>query len=116
MRTTLLTPERFKTTFSSPMQDITGKEDVASPAGVVDVWPYVDAVPEGELEGVAIVHGRVDYVYRSADGRYDHVLVATEKANVFLAVVVDLMSGGIYGHHLLDLEAAYGLRAANDPK
>ena len=85
MTTRLLTNIEFRATCAQPMQNITGQDD-----NVLDIWPYVDAVPISDLQG-HIVHDRfVEYVYRTPDARFDHVLVMTKTKNVYLAVVVDM--------------------------
>ena len=76
---------------------------------VIDIWPYVEAVPLADLENHSIYDGFVELVYRSDDGRFDHVLVTTRTPNVYLSVVVDLIHRSIYGHRLLDLNREYGL-------
>ena len=87
------------------MRDVT---DLAT--DVLDIWPYVRSIPSADLEGHAIRDGLVDVVYRSGDGRFDHVLVGTGSKNVVVAVVVDLERDAIHGHRLLDLNREYGLR------
>jgi hypothetical protein len=102
--TRLLTDDEFRTTFKEPMENVTGQDD-----NVLDIWPYVDAVPISDLEG-HVVHDRfVEYVYRTPDARFDHVLVMTKTKNAYLAVIVDLERNTVHGHHLLDLNRLYGI-------
>lgn len=75
----------------------------------MDVFAYVDAVPMGDLKGHEIYDHFVEYVYRTEDGRFDHVMVMTKTKNVYLAVVVDVTANAVHGHHLLDLNELYGL-------
>lgn len=100
----LLTDAEFKATFAPPMRDVT-----EAATDVVDIWPYVRAVPAADLGGHQVWDDFVECVYRAGDGRYDHVLVMTRSANVYPVVVVDLVSGGVHGHRLLDLNREYGL-------
>jgi hypothetical protein len=74
---------------------------------IIDIWPYVDAIPDSDL-GDLTAHD-VEHVYRDANGRYDHVLIATCKKNVHLAIVVDRHDPNIVGHHILDLNQLYGI-------
>ena len=76
---------------------------------VLDIWPYVESLPITDLEGHSIFDRFVEYVYRSRDECFDHVLVMTKTKNVYLAVVVDLVRDSVYGHRLLDLNREYGL-------
>jgi len=78
---------------------------------VINIWPYVASVPSEELRGHQIWDQFVEYVYRDATGRFDHVLVMTKTTNVYLTIVVDLQNKCIHGHHLLDLNEKYGLPA-----
>src|SRR5688572_7738890 len=98
MHTALLSSDSFHATFAAPMRNVTQEA-----TNVIDVWPYVAAVPAADLLGHSIWDQFVEYVYRSADNRFDHVLVMTKTKNIYLAVVVDLVRDRIHGHHLLDL-------------
>jgi hypothetical protein len=104
MKTRLLDATEFKSTLAEPMRDV-----LATATNVIDIWPYVAAIPGNELFGNEIVEGCVEYVYRNGTETFDHVLVVTRTNNVFMAVVVDLARETIFGHHLLDLNHEYGL-------
>lgn len=86
------------------MRDVT-----ATATNVIDIWPYVAAIPASDAQGHEVVFGEVERVYRSADGAHDHVLAVTTSKNVYIAVIVDLIADQILGHRLLDLNAEYGL-------
>lgn len=104
MSTRQLSADEFKATFGAEMHDVT---EIAT--DVLDIWPYVDSVPAEDLENHSIYERFVEYVYRTDDGRFDHVLVMTTTKNVYLTVVIDLLRNLIYGHWLLDLNREYGL-------
>ncbi len=110
MKTNLLSKPDFKETYGEKMINITGKEDELSPDGVSDIQPYVDSIPDKDLEGNELTNMLVEAVYRSSNDKYDHVLIMTKTKNVFLVIVVDLISDCIYGHHLLDLNKEYGIK------
>jgi hypothetical protein len=99
-----LTEGEFKATMTPKMREVT-----ETATDVLDIWPYVHAVPASDLDGHLIYDDFVDVVFRSDDNRFDHVLVTTKTKNVFLVVVVDLAHDCIYGHRLLDLNREYGL-------
>lgn len=109
MDTTLLTENAYHGTFADPMRDVTQEAN-----NVIDIWPYVSSVPVSDLRGYQIYDHFVEYVYRDATERFDHVLVMTKTKNVYLAVVVDLARHCIHGHHVLDLNEKYGLAAGTD--
>lgn len=92
----LLSEAAYRATLAAPMTDVT---DSAEP--VVDIWPYIDALPEAE--GL----GDVDRVYRSGTGDHDHVLITTSVANAYLVVIVDLRQSAVLGHYRLDLNWEY---------
>jgi len=105
----------FRTTFVEPMRDLSsmavdhGDDTPSLDGGVLDIWPYVAAVPAVDLAGAEVRPDQVDGVFRSGDGRWDHVMVATNTQNVHLVVVVDIAADQVHGHHLLDLNAKYGI-------
>ena len=99
-----LTRQEFLACFQTPMSDVTSFQEPAT-----DIWPYVALIDPGDI-GVSAIHD-VDYVYRHPSGRYDHVLLATDRADVFLAILVDRQDIRILGHRLLDLPAEYELAA-----
>ena len=104
MKTRPLDATEFKATFAAPMRDV-----LAITTNVIDIWPYVAAIPANELLGHTIVDGCVEHVYRNGNDTFDHVLVVTKTKNAFLTVVVDLVRDTIFGHRLLDLNHEYGL-------
>jgi hypothetical protein len=104
MKTRLLETAEFKSTCIGPMRDV-----LTAATDVIDIWPYVAAIPAPELFGNEIVDGCVEHVYRNKDDTFDHVLVPTNTKNVFVTVVVDLARDRIFGHYLLDLNHEYGL-------
>lgn len=96
-------------------RDITGQVEALYPDGVIDIWPYVRAVPMAELSGFKLAGGDlVEYVYRNASSTFDLVHVMTTRKNVYLVIAIDVLQDRIKGHHLLDLNKDYGLDAAND--
>jgi hypothetical protein len=104
MMTRLLSATEFLATFSAPMRDV-----LSTATNVIDIWPYVAAIPACDLSGNDLVDGCVAHAYRNSDSTFDHVLVVTGAQNVFLVVVADLTRDCIVGHHLLDLNREYGL-------
>ena len=101
-----LTSDEFKATFGQGMTDVSDDPTVGG-VGLIDIWPYVLSIPDRDW----LLHKQfdqlVDKVYRN--DQYDHVLVMTRTANVFMAIVVDHKGSSILGHHLLDLNKEYGI-------
>ena len=105
MITRLLTREEYHATFLGRGVNVTH-----TARDVIDIWPYVAAIPRQELWGHSVVPETVERVYRRGDAQFDHVLVTTTTGNVFLVVVVDLRQDAILGHFLLDLNEEYGIK------
>lgn len=74
MTTRLLDPAEFKATFSEPMREVSQTAN-----NVIDIWPYVDAIPNPDLFGHALADGLVEHVYRDGSETYDHVLDLNEE-------------------------------------
>lgn len=89
---------------ADPMRDVINEAE-----NVIDIWPYVASVPPDDLSGHHVQHECVEHVYRAPDDRFDHVMVMTLTKNVYLVVIVDLIGDCLLGHHLLNLNDAYGL-------
>jgi hypothetical protein len=74
-----------------------------------DFWPYFSAIPPEDFGGHDFSSGAVPYAWRMPDSVYEHVLVRSETANVFLVLVLNVTGRSVVGHHLLDLNRLYGL-------
>ena len=85
------------------------KEVTSTATNVIDIWQYVESIPETELQGHTIYDRFVEYVSRDASDRFDHVLVMTKTLNVYLVIIVDNVNDCVYGHYMLDLNEVYGL-------
>jgi hypothetical protein len=100
-----LSEAEYLDTMRSPMRDVT-----TEPGDVIDIWPYIESVAlEVGLPPSVLQHQFVEYVYRTFDGAFDHVLVPTGKKNIFVAVIVCRTEFSVHGHYLLDLKEKYGL-------
>ena len=105
MNTRLLHDETFHATFAEPMRSAEGDEGPPC----VDIWPYIEAIPGDDLISFSVRGQDVECVWRTGDGRYDHVLIPTHTKNVYLVIVVDLEETRIFGHHVINLNEKYGL-------
>lgn len=93
----------YNRTMTGGMTDVT---ETAEP--VVDVWPYVEMLSnEGIVSDYVLENFLVEKVYRSNDGKYDHVLLPTAKDNHFVVLAIDIKAKSIIGHHLLNLNKLY---------
>ena len=104
-----LSAAEFAACFEEPMLDVTDDEDADLD---IDIWPYVDSLDPKSL-GVESFDD-VDRVYQDARGRYDQIIIETDRPDIFLVVVVDIEARSIHGHRLLDLNVEYGLIPKTD--
>lgn len=71
---------------------------------VFNIWPYIS-----ELKAVKILSNKVKEsdlihkVYRNSTNDFEHILLATEKENRFIKVVVDRNKKKPMGYLFLDL-------------
>lgn len=101
--TRLLSDDAFNGYFAPDMVDVT-----ATAEAIVDIWPYVDAVPATDIEDWA-AHD-VEFVYRHPSQHVDHVLIRTCRENCYLVILIDRDGANIIGHHFLNLNRLYGLK------
>ena len=70
----------------------------------IDFWPYFESIAPEDFEGRDCGDEvTITYVWEHPDGLYQHVLVNTDDASVFMALVLDIQANAVLGHHLLDL-------------
>lgn len=104
MRTRLLDPAAFRATLVPPLRQVTARE-----RAVVDVWPYIEAIPDADLAPFTIAGNDVERIYRAHGDGFDHVLVPTATPTAYLVIVVELATGAVLGHHVLYVNELYGL-------
>lgn len=100
----LLTDAEYKSTMGDGMR-LLRPDEIVRP---VDVGSYLASVVVEDFKGHDFSSRQVGSVYQGPTGRWMHVLLGSDSANVFLVVVVDDASGSVYGHYLLDLDSQYG--------
>lgn len=98
-----LTEDDYKATVA--LQPIRVDPDEETP---FDFWPYFEAIPPEDFCGHDFSAGAVPYAWRMPESIYEHVLVRCDTPNVFLVLVLDVISHSVVGHHLLDLNRLYG--------
>ena len=100
-----LTETEFKKTFGDKMIRLGDHE-----APPFDFWPYVETINPDDYEGYDCSDGFVDWVYKTQDEKYQHVLInSKEDKDVFMAIILDTENMNVVGHHLLNLKMEYGL-------
>lgn len=97
----------FRQTCRDPMQRI--RPDSGAP---FDFWSYVDSIPNEDFCGHDCSTGSVQYVWRSGDGHFEHVLIdCLDDSDCFMVIVLNLHEQRVHGHRLLDLKIEYGLNS-----
>ena len=101
-----LTEIEFKKSFGNGMTDVTEME-IDEP---IDIWDYVEKLTENKIVNRIVYEKElVEKVYQNDLKTFDHILLPTEKQNVFMIIVVDLEKKKVYGHKILDLNKEYGI-------
>jgi hypothetical protein len=102
----LLDENAFRATFGSRMVRVQSDGNAPFP-----FWSYVDQIPSEDFQGYDCSEASVQWVWRSEDGRFEHVLIdAKEDKDVFMVVVLDLTKSEVIGHRLMDFKREYGSR------
>lgn len=101
----LLSKNQYLETMNGSMNRIS-----TSIGSLVDLWSYIDAIPEKDLILDSDLASKKIYsIYMNDNKTYEHVLISTKRNNYFLVVVIDVSAETIYGYYLLDLNEEYGL-------
>ena len=98
----LLSEYDFKSTFPSE-----GFLDVTETAENFNTKEFDEYVNNNLIDELGKMHIR--YIYDAKDGSYRHIVFTTDLKNIYLVVVIDLITKKIFGHHVLDLNKEYGL-------
>lgn len=101
-----LTEKEFEALCASPFQRL--PSDAEPPFDFTNYW---DAIPGDDFRGHECC-GDVTYVWVDAAQRYQFVHFDSEDRNVFMVLVLDVAQCRVVGHHLLDLNALYGISSA----
>ena len=103
----LLTKEKYNSTMIEKMTEIATIE-----ATIFNIWPYVSQLKSAKIISHKIKERELIYkVYRNITGKFEHILLSTEKENNFVVIVVDKNKKKVMGYFLLDLNGEYELVA-----
>ena len=100
-----LSESEFHATFAAPMRRLEADE-------------LFRPVPLGQYVSECISHHslptsrediQIEHVYVAADQRHTHVMLRYGIPNLYLVIVVAHDTYSVLGHHLLNLNAKYGL-------
>ena len=86
---------------------IQGEPRAINPRHTSARWrSYLDALPASEWQGHDFGAGVAAAIYDMAGLRWRHVMVGCEDPRVQLALVINLRSGAVHGHYVLDLRGS----------
>ncbi len=99
-----LTDTEYKDTMTLGMINVT---ESAEPA--FDIWPFVEILNSKQIvHSYTFKNKLIEAVYRNKTNTFDHVLLPTPDANIFIVIVVDLLNKTVKGYRQLNLNAEYG--------
>ncbi|GAA3761609.1 hypothetical protein [Flavobacterium ginsengiterrae] len=94
----LLSPEKYNSSI------IGGMKEISISDGFFNIWPYVSELKAAKILSRKIKESDlVHKVYRNSTEDFEHILLATEKENHFVKVVVDKNKKKALGYLFLDL-------------
>ncbi len=94
----LLTKDEYNLCFEPPMVNVS---DTAEE--LVDLWGYADQVIESDYHSCTAWDWRIDHIYETSKGTYQHIGIPVPKDNTYLLVIVDKLKKCIIGHYILEL-------------
>ena len=97
---TQLSKEEYERTLIGPMANVT---EVAEE--IVDLWAYADPIIESQYHNCTAWTWRVQHIYETSDGSYQHIGIPVPVDNTYLTVIVDKVNRRIVGHYILGLGA-----------
>ncbi|WP_235972822.1 hypothetical protein [Flavobacterium undicola] len=102
-----LTEEKYRSTMMGKMLEITNNDIT-----VFNIWPFVSQLKTAKILSHKIKERELIYkVYRNSTEDFEHILLATEKENNFVVIVVDKNKNKTIGYYLLNQAREYDLVA-----
>lgn len=103
----LLTEEKYRSTLMGRMLEVSNKDIT-----IFNIWPFVSQLKTAKILSHKIKERELIYkVYRNATEDFEHILLATEKENNFVVIVVDKNKNKTMGYYLINQGREYDLVA-----
>ena len=100
-----LDKESYNATITSKMTEI-----VTTDGSIFNFWPYVSQLKSAKILSNKIKEKElVHKVYRDANQEFEHIMLATENENNFIALVVNRNKKKITGYSMVDAHGNYSL-------
>ena len=94
----LLSAEKYRSSMTDGMKEISSNDSF------FNIWPYVSELKAAKILSKKIKESElVHKVYRNSTEDYEHILLATEKENHFVEIVVDRNKKKAMGYLFLEL-------------
>lgn len=95
----LLSTKKYSSSMTEGMTEISVSND-----SFFNIWPYVSELKAAKILSKKIKESElVHKVYRNSTEDFEHILLATEKENHFVKIVVDRNKKKAMGYFFLDL-------------
>lgn len=95
----LLSKEKYSASMINGMAEISVPND-----NFFNIWPYISELKAAKILSNKIKESELIHkVYRNSTDDFEHILLATEKENHFLDIVVDRNKKKAMGYLFLDL-------------
>ncbi|MBF4492418.1 hypothetical protein IRZ83_06435 [Flavobacterium sp. JLP] len=95
----LLSKEKYNSSMTGGMTEISISND-----SFFNIWPYVSELKAAKILSKKVKESElVQKVYRNSTDDFEHILLATEKENHFVKIVVDRNKKKPMGYLFLDL-------------
>ena len=92
-----MTPEKYNSTMSSKMVDVTNSEKA-----MFNIWPFINDLKKAKILPKKIDEDKIVHkVYRNEN--FEHILLHTKKENHFIVIVANLNKTKVKGYYLIDL-------------
>ena len=96
-----LTMEEYEATICPAMVNVTDSTEE-----IVDLWSYADPIIESKYHSCTAWKWRVDHVYETPDGHFQHIGIPVPIDETYLIVIIDKPNRLIIGHYILNLGAS----------
>jgi hypothetical protein len=98
-----LEQEKYNATMTNKKEEI-----MSTDSSVFNIWPYVSKLKSAKIISNKIKENELVYkVYRDTNDDFEHILLATEKENNFVSLVVNINKKKIMGYSLVDSNGNY---------
>ena len=67
--------------------------------------PHFKNIPVDDFEGNDCSEGIVNMAYENGDNSFQHVLVSSQRNNIYMVLVLDVINAKVFGHRLMDFNS-----------